>query len=345
MRRRVQCLAAAFAALTTAIFLTSAGGQTGPQIDKAEHKSYTEAIPGSDVAFDMVAIPGGVFLMGSPDDEAGRGADEGPLHRVRIRPFWMAKCEVTWEEFNAYRKEKGAENPEQNDERLAADADAITGPTPPYVDETYGHPRDVHPAICMTWHGAMEYCRWLSQKTGKVYRLPTEAEWEYAARAGTTTPYFFGNDPKALDQYAWTLSNSKIGDRLSTHKVGSLKPNPWGLHDMYGNVFEWCADQYDKDFYKGFAGDKIADNVFKAPTERRFSHVARGGCFSDEAAKCRSAARRGSEKAWIKHDPQRPQSIWWLTKMDVVGFRVVRAVEETPELKGFRSKITRESRN
>lgn len=302
------------------------------------HKSYTETIAGTKVTFDMVAIPGGTYVMGSPASEPGRASDEGPQHPVTIRPFWMGKCEVTWDEFDIFWKGSEAAKEEKKTQQDIA-ADAITKPTPAYVDETYGHGRETHPVLCMTQHCAMEYCRWLSAKTGKFYRLPTEAEWEYAARAGTKTAYFFGDDPKQLDDYAWYAKNSED----LTHEVGKKKPNPWGLHDMYGNVTEWCVDHYQKDFYAKFSTDKPTLGPVLLPTDKRFSHVARGGCWSDEAPKLRSAARTGSDKEWIKHDPQRPQSIWWLTKWDVVGFRVVRAVEEQPELKGLKSKVTKES--
>jgi formylglycine-generating enzyme required for sulfatase activity len=278
--------------------------------------------------------------MGSPPSEKGRGADEGPQHPVTIRPFWMGKTEVTWDEFDIYRKEKAVESPEDNDKRLKADADAITGPTKPYADETFGHGREEHPVICITHHAAMEYCRWLSGKTGKIYRLPTEAEWEYAARAGTTTAYFLGDDPTKLGDYAWFAGNSED----VTHEVGKKKPNPWGLYDIYGNVAEWCLDEYQADAYSRFPADKPTLSPVLIPDDRRFSHVARGGAWTDEPGKLRSAARRGSNKSWIKRDPQRPQSIWWLTDAEFVGFRVVRPVEEQDNLKGLRSKTTRESK-
>lgn len=322
-----------------------------PMIEPLKHKAFTEQVKGDEKSeakgmeskFDMVPIPGGTFLMGSPDKEAGRSADEGPQHMVKIRPFWMGKTEVTWDEFEVYQKEMGVPNPEENDKRQKADA--ITGPTPPYVDQYYGHGDKGHPALCMTHHSAMEYCRWLTKKTGRLYRLPTEAEWEYACRAATETAYFFGDDPKKLDQYGWYVKNAapKPDEDPQTHKVATKKPNPWGLYDMYGNVNEWCLDHYQKDAYTTFAKDKLSISPVIIPTDKRFSHVARGGSWSDEADRCRSAARRGSDKSWIKDDPQRPQSIWWLTRFDVIGFRVIAPVEEQENLKGLKSKVTRQS--
>jgi formylglycine-generating enzyme required for sulfatase activity len=192
----------------------------------------------------------------------------------------------------------------------------------------------------MTHHCAMEYCRWLSALTGKTYRLPTEAEWEYAARTGTKTAYSFGDDPAKLGEYAWFAGNSKE----ETHPVGTRKPNPWGLHDMYGNVMEWCVDHYRKDYYSTFPADRLTLSPVLLPTERRYSHVARGGSWADEAAQCRSAARRGSDPSWSKHDPMRPQSIWWHTMMDGLGFRIVRPVEEQENLKGLKSSVTPNSK-
>src|SRR5262249_26227630 len=155
------------------------------------------------VKFEMIPIPGGTYLMGSPANEPGRKDDEGPQHPVTIQPFWMGKCEVTWDEYDRYRKEEAVDSPEVIEKKLKANADALTGPTKPDADETSGHGREGNPVLCITHHAAMEYCRWLSAKTGKYYRLPTEAEWEWAARAGTTTAYSFGNDAEKLGDYAW----------------------------------------------------------------------------------------------------------------------------------------------
>jgi len=309
-----------------------------PQIEAKTLQNFTQKMTDR-VAFDMVAIPGGTYMMGSPESEKDRDPNEGPQHPVTVKAFWMGKCEVTWDEYDLYWQKK-QDAPKAVDIQSKA-ADAVSKPTPPYADETFGHGRDMQPALCMTIHAAMEYCRWLSIKTGKNYRLPTEAEWEWACRAGTTTPYFFGSDDAKLGDYAWFAANS--GE--DTHKVGSKKPSPWGLHDIYGNVMEWCLDHYEKDYYGKLPKDRPSLCPVVLPTERRFSHVARGGSWSDMAEQCRSAARRGSDKTWIKFDPQKPQSIWWLTNWDVIGFRVVRAVEESDNLKGIRSKVTRESRN
>ncbi len=307
--------------------------------DAGKHENYTEKIPGTDVKFDMVAIPGGTFLMGSPPTEKGRAADEGPQHPVTIRPFWMGKCEVTWDEYDLYWKQQEEARRELERPQDKA-ADAVSKPTPPYADETFGHGREGHPVICITHHAAMQYCLWLSIKTGKTYRLPTEAEWEYAARAGTRTAHFFGDDPKPLGDYAWYAKNSED----VTHEVGKKKPNPWGLYDIYGNVAEWCIDRYLPDVYATFPLDRPTLAPVVIPGPERFSHVARGGAWSDEPSRLRSASRRGSDKSWIKRDPQRPQSIWWLTDAEFVGFRVVRPVEEQENLKGIKSLMTRESR-
>jgi formylglycine-generating enzyme required for sulfatase activity len=302
------------------------------------HRDYTVVLPGSPVRFDMVAIPGGTFVMGSRSDEPGRRRDEGPRHPVTVRPFWIGKLEVTWDEFDIYMKGRPP-GQWKNEKALAKNPEVVTRPSPPYIDETWGFGREGYPVVGISHHAAMEYCYWLSQVTVKAYRLPTEAEWEYACRAGTRTAYSFGDDPGRLDEYAWYEKNSDE----STHPVGRKKPNPWGLYDMHGNVAEWCLDHYKTDAYRACPLDRPLLSPVRLPTAARYPHVVRGGSWVDGAAGCRSAARRASDKSWNRRDPERPQSVWWLSDADFVGFRVVRAVTEQPELRGLRSKVTRKS--
>ena len=303
------------------------------------HATYTETIPGTKVTFDMVAIPGGTFVMGSPANEPGRAADEGPAHQVRIAPLWIGRTEVTWDEYDTFAFAQAIPGPAQPSHAAAppAGADAVTRPTPPYGDESFSFGKGRQPAINVQIHAAMEYCRWLSLKTGKTYRLATEAEWEYAARAGTTGAYSFGEAAK-IDAHAWHAGNS--GARPMP--VGQKAPNPWGLHDMHGNVAEWTLDLYDPTHYASVP--PMALGPVLLPTDRRYPYVARGGSWDDPAARLRSAARRGSNEEWNRRDPQSPQSIWWHTDAAFVGFRIVRAVEEQENLKGLRSKITQASR-
>jgi formylglycine-generating enzyme required for sulfatase activity len=177
-----------------------------------------------------------------------------------------------------------------------------------------------HPAMGMTWHNAMTFCRWLSKKTGKKYRLPTEAEWEYACRAGTAGTFGVGSDAEKLKDVAWYEETADS----ETSEVGKKKPNAWGLYDMSGNVREWVSDFYNPDAYKQAAAKAPAVNP-KGP-EMGQVHVARGGDYSCPAEELRCAARAFEEKWWRSGDPQIPKSIWWLPEMDFIGFRVACSV-------------------
>jgi formylglycine-generating enzyme required for sulfatase activity len=296
---------------------------------EGEMKEYAESLPSSEVKFDMAPIKGGKFKIGSPVGEKGHKDDEGPQVEVVIEPFWMGKFEVTWEEYDSWaseldkqRRSVGQVAPTEWDKL----ADAVAYPTKPYSDMTFGMGKDRRPAVCMTQYAAQTYCKWLCGKTGRYYRLATEAEWEYACRAGTTTAYSFGDDPSQLKDYAVFADNS--GEKYA--KVGTKKPNPWGLYDMHGNVAEWVLDQYVADAYKKADGASLVCPWCK-PT-KEYPCVVRGGSWDDdkpEALRC--AARLASNKDWKQQDPQLPQSIWYMTNASHVGFRVVRPLRMPTE--------------
>ena len=293
---------------------------------------YKETLPGSDVQFEMLPIPGGVFRMGSPDSEKGRAKTEGPTFEVEIPPFWMAKYEVTWKEYKEFMslyevfKQLQSEN-----QRLVTkdnELDAITAPTklyePSFTFEKGEHPQ--LPAVTMTQYAARQYAKWISLSNGAFYRLPTEAEWEYACRAGAKTAYHFGDDPKKLDDYAWYAGNS--GE--APHLVGQKKPNPWGLYDMHGNAAEWVLDMMLEDGYSKFKGKKIGrDDAIVWPVKQD-PRVVRGGHWESTAEECRAAARLGTEtEYWKGSDPNIPLSPWWFTDDPSrgVGMRLVRPLK------------------
>lgn len=289
---------------------------------------YLETIPGTKITFKMIPIPGGRYKMGSPEGEAGRQENEGPPFEVEISPFWMAECETTWDAYDVFcfsydikaAKEAASKGTPLTRTEFDLKADAVTRPTPPYVDMTFGYGHDGYPAICMTQKAADFYTKWLAAKSGKPYRLPTEAEWEYAARAGTSTKYSFGDDDAKLGDYAWFHGNSND----KPHLVGKKKPNAWGLHDMHGNVEEWTIDKYAEDYHKRMGqGGKLVVNPNHNTTDTKW-FATRGGSWQDEKDMVRSACRRGAEEDWSIQDPQQPKSVWWHTDAHWVGFRVVR---------------------
>jgi formylglycine-generating enzyme required for sulfatase activity len=184
----------------------------------------------------------------------------------------------------------------------------------------------------MTWHAANVYCRWLSNVTGKKYRLPTEAEWEYACRGGTETPYFFEGDPGRLSSEGFRRRIFRPDtSRVASHAIYSLnsssrtgepsvvKPNPFGLKNMSGNVREFCSDLYSANYYRT---DTVS--IDPAGPVKGTEHVIRGGSFMSDARDLRSAARDFTRTDnWLVTDPQMPKSIWWYSDCIDVGFRVV----------------------
>lgn len=278
--------------------------------------------------YQMVAIEGGEFDMGSLPDEPGRTEDEGPVHRVRVSSFWMGKHEVSWNQFEPFmiHAYDSGRNPDSFEKLLKAEDDRlidwISGPSEIlYGHNDFGMGIDDFPAVGITQHTASKFCQWLSARTGHFYRLPTEAEWEYACRAGTTTAYHFGNDPAKLGDYDFFDPEQ---DRNRYRKIGQGQPNPWGLFDMHGNVIEWCLDCYVPDLYAKRSGLTI-DPLVKA--SRRFPRVARGGSWYDSAEWCRSADRTASSPDWSQLDPRVPKSLWWHPDAAWLGFRIIRPLK------------------
>ncbi len=284
---------------------------------KEGFEAYTESIPGSDQKIKMVPIKGGTFMMGSPANDPGRKETEGPAQKVKVDDFWMGAYEITWDQYEVFMHDMQISD-NSYDPALQG-VDAITRPTPEYIDVSLGLGRHGgYPVVNVTNYAAMMFAKWLYKKTGHFYRLPTEAEWEYAARAGSATPYYFGDNASELDQYAWFKENSNE----KYQKVGLKKPNAFGLYDMLGNVAEWTADEYKKDYFDEL--DKpVAVNPWFRPTQL-YPRSVRGGSWADDPDNLRVAARRGSSPRWKRDDPQVPKSFWWLTSAPFVGFRLIR---------------------
>jgi len=281
---------------------------------------YNQYILSTNYGLELSPIVGGQFLMGSPLNEKNRLADEGPVHKVQVDSFWMAKHETTWDLYNLFMNRNLDEfQPAFNSKNeVNIDIDAVSGATTPYVEMSFGMGTDGFPAISMTQLAAKKFCQWLSAITGNFYRLPTEAEWEYACRAGSEKAYSFGDDPKELNNYAWFKDNSNN----KYHKVGQKLPNNWGLYDMHGNVSEWTLDAYNATTYL-----KASQNLIKNPIVKPiklYPRVVRGGSWKSSYFRLRSASRQASSKQWKKQDPQIPRSKWWHTDAQFVGFRVVR---------------------
>ncbi len=291
---------------------------------EAEMKPYRERIvgvngDGGETQLDMAPAPGGEFLLGSPESGPGGGELESPRRRVRVGSFWMATHETTWDLYRVFM----FDTDRGGDEPAAAWADAVSRPTPPYRPMDFGMGVDGFPAISMTQFAARQFTKWLSMKTGRFYRLPTEAEWEYACRAGSDTAWSFGDDEAEIDRFAWHAGSSDRRYR----KVAQLEPNALGLFDLHGNVAEWTLDAY-ADYAALGEGELLVDPI--AWPQKEFPRSVRGGSWQDEPAALHCAARRGSQLSWKRMDPQIPQSVWYHTNARFLGFRVVRPLTEPP---------------
>ena len=316
-----------------------------------EMKDYEEVAPrANDAKYKMIALKGGEFVMGSPEGEhENRTDDEGPQKKVKIEPFWIGQTEIPWALYKPFYENGIARN--KDGSLLASDkdkevtvrgkqrkkavkdalargdssniVDVVSQPTPQYHD-MFGsgeHASELnYPAMCTTHHAASKFCQWLSAQTGHFYRLPTEAEWEYACRAGTTTAFHFGDDIAKLDEYAWHGDNSEF----TYYPVGTKKPNPWGLYDMHGNVGEWVLDGFSEG-YRNTIKDGAVNPWNISLT--RYPRIVKGGSWDQNPDECRSAARAQSVKDWKDTDPQVPKSIWYHTDGQFIGFRIVRPLK------------------
>ena len=301
--------------------------QTSREKAEAEMKNYDTKVPKTGIPFSMVAIKGGEFMMGSPAGEANRKDDEGPQVKVKVKPFWIGKNEVTWDEYNPFMITDVGRNKDGSRQKFDPAlpiTEIVSQPTTPYTEMSFGMGTDGYPAISMTHHAANKYCEWLSAQTGQFYRLPTEQEWEYAARAGTTTAYWWGDDASKVKDNEWFYDNAP---NFQYAKIGQKPANPWGLHDILGNVAEWTMDQYQPDYLKNLAAmaDKAAG--YCVPSTTPYPHTARGGPWDDDPDRLRAATRRGSGPEWKQQDPQLPKSIWYLTDAKFLGMRLVRPLE------------------
>lgn len=283
---------------------------------------YKQPIINTNDGISLAPVTGGSFLMGNDDPDH---PNESPVHKVTVGDFWIGQYEITWPQYEAFVFNK-AEIPIGEDLRELG-IDGLSGATTPYTDMSFGMGKDGFPAVNMTQYGAQMFCKWLSAQSGIFYRLPTEAEWEYACRAGAKSTYYF--DQEELRQYAFFQENAAGGYK----KVGRLKPNAFELYDMLGNVAEWTLDQYSKEFYSNSVG---ANDPWLEPL-KLYPRTVRGGSWKEAAGDCQCTSRKPSKANWKLRDPQFPKSRWWHTNAPFVGFRIVRPRETPPreEIKKF----------
>jgi formylglycine-generating enzyme len=272
------------------------------------------------IGMKLALIPAGEFMMGSgesaeataayfnanysTDRKAEKFKDEHPQHRVRItRPFYLGVCHVTVGQFRQFVNDEDYKTDAERDGTGGLGYDGKSfAQKPEYTWRNPGFAQtDEHPVVNVSWHDAVAFCEWLSRKEGKKYRLPTEAEWEYACRAGTTTRYWCGDDPEGLARVGnvadatvtakfptWGETIAASDGYVFTSPVGSFRPNAFGLYDMHGNACQWCADRYGEDYYAASPTDDPT-----GPTSGSYyGRVARGGGWVC-ARLCRSASRSG----------------------------------------------------
>lgn len=276
-------------------------------------RSYKIKIPNTEVQLRMVAIKDGNFNMGSTYSAVNSGEDERPIHHVELDPFWMAEHETTWELYQLFlnrsvdsHRREGVKNP-----MIIVDIDQIPRPDTIYTDSTGVQAQRTHPAVNMTQIEASAFCEWLSAMTGHYYRLPTEAEWEYACRAQRESEYHF-DKTESVDAYAW----NRFTSNGSSHAVKGKKPNRWKLYDMLGNVAEWTIDHYTVRGYDSHntKNPKVLLSEEDAPS------VIRGGSWKKHPSALRCGAREALDPKWEEYD----EPVVRERMSESVGFRVVR---------------------
>jgi len=278
-----------------------------------DKSNYSEKIPNSDLSIEMIFIQGGEYSMGNKNSNVN----------TQISSFWMSKYEITWEIYNLFMEFDQSNKLEYIIDGDTIKVDGISKPTTPYTDMTFGMGYEGFPAVNMTHFAASKFSKWLSLITGNYYRLPTEAEWEYACRSGTSSDYYYGDDISLIDEYSWNKNNSDN----SYQRVGQKIPNKWGLHDMLGNVSEWVADSYDDNIFKS---KKLKKDPFIF-SESKYPKVYRGGSWNDEPSSLLTHKRFYSDNSLQKRDPQIPKSQWWNTDAPNIGFRIVRVNKDDSE--------------
>lgn len=278
---------------------------------QSTEKNIIEQKINNNITIKLLPIPAGNYLMGSPTTEKGRQTDEGPQVLIKMDAFWMAETEITHDQFMAYRFEEKDFDPKP---------DAVSRPTAQYIDLTWGMGKEGgFPANSMQPYTAISYCKWLYKKTGVFYRLPTEAEWEYAAKCGKNTLFQENVTAQNIKNYAWFVTNSIA----KYHEVGKKLPNKWGLYDMMGNVAEWTMDMYDSKYYEKLKIEKNGSFFIKRNNFKSY-HTAKGGGFKSTITELRPSDRMPQTENWNRRDPQIPRSKWWLTDGDYIGFRIVK---------------------
>ncbi len=295
---------------TMFFFLSTLVGLTGEKLEAQEFNNYKQEIKNETFLFDMVAVSGGSFSMGAAANDSSRKDNEKPSHTVEVDDFWMAKYEVSWEQYDAFVFGEFTPSQFKNKSELKnLGIDGVSGATTPYVEMSFGMGKGKFPAVNMTHYAALMYCKWLTSKTGVFYRLPTEAEWEYVCKKGKTDKG--GN----LNKVAWYDGNVESAYK----KTGTKAANSLGIHDLLGNVSEWVLDAYTPDYY----ANSPKKNPWNVP-KTLYPRVTRGGSWKDTATKLCCTYRKTSKAKWKQRDPQIPKSDWWLTDASFVGFRVVR---------------------